>query len=182
MAKRRFKTDLTVSGINNLKAELINYKNNILQSKLNLFTRRLAEIGLNVANVKISESPLGKYVSVKIETKSLNGESIAFLIANGQTVQSEGYEPFNILLGIEFGSGIHYNKDEINPYANELGFGYGTFPGQLHALKDEGWYYWDAKTETWKHSYGIKATMPMYNAYIQMLQQIQTIAREVFGK
>ena len=32
MAKRRFKTDLSVRGINNLKAELNNYKNNTLQS------------------------------------------------------------------------------------------------------------------------------------------------------
>ena len=43
MTKRRFKTDLSVRGINNLKAELINYKKNILQSKIDLFTRRLAE-------------------------------------------------------------------------------------------------------------------------------------------
>lgn len=182
MAKRRFKTNLSVRGINNLKTELLNYKNNILQSKMNLFTRRLAEAGLNVANVRISESPLGKYVLVRIESKSFKDKSTAFLIATGQTVQSEGYEPFNILLGIEFGAGIHYNKDEINPYANELGFGYGTFPGQLHALKDEGWYYWDAKSETWKHSYGIKATMPMYSAYIEMKPKISIIAKEVFGR
>ena len=67
MAKSRFKTDLSVRGINNLKAELINYKNNTLQSKLFLFTRRLAEEGLNVANIKVSESPLGQYISVRIE-------------------------------------------------------------------------------------------------------------------
>lgn len=182
MAKRRFKANLSERSINNLKAELINYKNNTLQNKLNLFTRRLAEVGLNTASVKISESPLGKYISVRIENKSLNGGSIAFLIASGKTLHSEGYEPFNILLGVEFGAGIHYNKDEINPYANELGFGYGTFPGQLHALKDEGWYYWDAKAETWKHSYGVKATMPMYNAYIEIIPKIRAIAREVFGR
>lgn len=180
MAKRRFKTNLSVRGINNLKAELLNYKNNILQSKLNLFTRRLAEVGLNVANVKISESPLGKYVSVKIETKSLNGESTSFLVASGQTIHSEGYEPFNILLGVEFGAGIHYNPNP-NPNADKLGFGVGTFPGQIHAFED-GWYYWDAKTETWKYSHGVKATMPMYNAYIEIVQQVKTIARDVFGR
>ena len=182
MAKRTFKTNLSTSGIDKLKKELQNYKNVTLQNNLLKFTRRLAEEGLIVANAKIAESPLGKYVSVRIESKSLNGEATSFLIATGQTIHSEGYEPFNILLGIEFGAGIHYNKDEINPYANELGFGYGTFPGQLHALKDEGWYYWDAKTETWKHSYGVKATMPMYNAYIEMKPKIKSIAREVFGR
>ena len=180
MAKRRFKTDLSVRGINNLKAELLNYKNNILQSKLNLFTRRLAEVGLNVANAKISESPLGKYVSVKIESKNSKDESTAFLVATGQTVQSEGYEPFNILLGIEFGAGIHYNPTP-NPNADELGFGVGSFPGQVHAF-DDGWYYWDEKTESWKYSHGVKATMPMYNAYIEMIPKIKIIAREVFGR
>ena len=47
---------------------------------------------------------------------------------------------------------------------------------------EDGWYYWDAEKEEWRYSHGVKATMPMYNAYIQMLQQIKTIAREVFGK
>ena len=180
MAKRRFKTDLSVRGINNLKAELINYKNNTLQSKLSLFTRRLAEAGLNVANIKVNESPLGQYISVRIENSSTKGESKAFLIASGKTMHSEGYEPFIILLGVEFGAGIHYNPTP-NPNAAELGFGVGTFPGQVHAMED-GWYYWDAEKEEWRYSHGVKATMPMYNAYIQMLQQIKTIAREVFGK
>lgn len=180
MAKRRFKTDLSVRGINDLKAELLNYKNNILQSKLNLFTRRLAEVGLNVANAKISESPLGKYVSIKIESKNSKDESTAFLVATGQTVQSEGYEPFNILLGIEFGAGIHYNPNP-NPNAAELGFGVGTFPGQIHAFED-GWYYWDANKEEWRYTHGVKATMPMYNAYIEMQPKIKAIANEVFGR
>lgn len=180
MSKRRFKANLSARSINNLKAELINYKNNTLQNKLNLFTRRLAEVGLNTANVKISESPLGKYISVRIENKSLNGESIAFLIASGKTLHSEGYEPFNILLGVEFGAGIHYNPNP-NPNAAELGFGVGTFPGQVHAFED-GWYYWDAKKEEWKYTNGVKATMPMYNAYIEMIPKIRAIAREVFGR
>lgn len=180
MAKRRFKTDLSVRGINNLKAELLNYKNNILQSKLNLFTRKLAVIGINVANARISESPLGKYITVWIESTSLNGESTAFLIASGQTIHADGYEPFNILLGVEFGAGIHYNPNP-NPNADKLGLGVGTFPGQVHAFED-GWYYWDAKTESWKYSHGVKATMPMYNAYIEMIPKIKDVAREVFGK
>lgn len=180
MAKRNFKTDLSVEGINKLKKELLNYKNNILQNKINNLTKRLAEIGLNVANVKISESPLGKYVSVRIENKTLSGESKSFLIATGQTVHSEGYEPFNILLGIEFGAGIHYNPNP-NPNADKLGLGVGTFPGQIHAFED-GWYYWDEKQKTWKYSHGVKATMPMYNAYMEMLNKVKPIAIEVFGR
>lgn len=183
MARKVFKTDLSVKGIENLKKELQNYKDNILQKNIQQFTKRLAEEGLVVANTKISESPLGKYVSVRIESKDLKDEHIAFLIATGQTVHSDGYEPFNILLGIEFGAGIYYNKKpDINPNANEFGYGVGTFPGQAHAFDERGWYYWDEKTQMWKHSYGVKATMPMYSAYIEMKPKIKTIAREVFGK
>lgn len=180
MAKRTFKTNLSTSGIDKLKKELQNYKNVTLQNNLLKFTRRLAEEGLIVANAKIAESPLGKYVSVRIESKSLNGEATSFLIATGQTIHSEGYEPFNILLGVEFGAGIHYNPNP-NPNAADIGLGVGTFPGQIHAFED-GWYYWDAKTETWKYSRGVKATMPMYNAYIEMIPKIKSIAIEVFGK
>ena len=180
MAKRTFKTSLSVSGIEKLKKDLQHYKNVTLQNNLSEFTRRLAEEGLLIANAKIAESPLGKYVYLRIENKSLKGESTSFLIATGQTVQSEGYEPFNILLGIEFGAGIHYNPNP-NPNADKFGLGVGTFPGQIHAFED-GWYYWDAKTETWKYSHGVKATMPMYNAYIEMIPKIRTIAKQVFGK
>ena len=101
------------------------------------------------------------------------------LIATGKTVTSEDREPFYTLLAVEFGAGIFYNSKE-NPKAPELGFGVGTYPGQIHAFED-GWYYWDDKTETWRYTHGIKATMPMYNAEQQIIQQYVKIAREVFG-
>ena len=83
------------------------------------------------------------------------------------------------MLAVEFGAGIFYNSEE-NPKAPELGFGVGTYPGQIHAFED-GWYYWDDKTETWRYAHGIKATMPMYNAEQQIIQQYVKIAMEVFG-
>ena len=91
----------------------------------------------------------------------------------------EGQTVFYTLLAVEFGAGIFYNSKE-NPKAPELGFGVGTYPGQIHAFED-GWYYWDDKTETWRYTHGIKATMPMYNAEQQIIQQYVKIAREVFG-
>ena len=105
--------------------------------------------------------------------------SNAILIATGKTVTSEDREPFYTLLAVEFGAGIFYNSTE-NPKAPELGFGVGTYPGQIHAFED-GWYYWDDNTETWRYTHGIKATMPMYNAEQQIIQQYVKIAREVFG-
>ena len=43
MAKRVFKTDLSVKGIEQLKKDLMNYKNNTLQQKVDLLAKRLAE-------------------------------------------------------------------------------------------------------------------------------------------
>ena len=43
MTKRVFKTDLSVKGIEQLKKDLLNYKNNTLQKKVNLLAQRLAE-------------------------------------------------------------------------------------------------------------------------------------------
>ena len=105
--------------------------------------------------------------------------SNAILIATGKTVTSEDREPFYTLLAVEFGAGIVYNSAE-NPKAPELGFGVGTYPGQIHAFED-GWYYLDDKTETWRYTHGIKATIPMYNAEQQIIPQYVPIAREAFG-
>lgn len=180
MSKRVFKADLSVSGIQRLKRELQDYKNNILKSKINTFNQRLAERGMAIAQAKIAESPLGKRVTVHIESQTQGDESKTFIVATGETVHSDGYEPFNVLLAIEFGAGIHYNPTS-NPYSDEFGYGVGSFPGQIHAF-EKGWYYWDANTEEWKFSHGVKATMPMYNADIEMIQSVVSIAKEVFGE
>lgn len=180
MAKRRFKTDLSVKGIENLKKELLDYKNNILQKKIEEFTVSLAERGMLVAKSKIGESPLGKYIQVRIESESVQNGKKALLIATGDIKKSEGYEPFNILLAVEFGAGIYYNPNS-NPNADKFGLGVGTFPGQIHAFED-GWYYWDEKKEKWQYTHGVKATMPMYNAEMEMMQSVVNVARNVFGK
>ena len=103
----------------------------------------------------------------------------AVLIATGKVKYPEGREPFNLLFAIEFGSGVRYNSIP-NPKAGELGFGVGSYPGQTHAADPNGWYYFgdDGK---WHHSYGIKATMPMYNASLEMIKSVSEVAREVFG-
>ena len=83
------------------------------------------------------------------------------------------------MLLIEFGAGIRYNPLP-NPKAGEYGMGVGTYPGQMHAFDPAGWYYW-GEDEKWHHSYGIKATMPMYNAAKIIQERVVQIAREVFS-
>ena len=49
----------------------------------------------------------------------------------------------------------------------------------IHAFED-GWYYLGNDNQ-WHYTHGVKATMPMYNATIEIINQYKQIAREVFS-
>lgn len=178
MAKRKLSTDLSVKGIENLKKKLEHYRDVELPNKCRELASRLSEIGVNVAQARIDESPLGKYVTIRTDITEEKAGCKAILIATGETKESEGYAPFNTLLAIEFGAGIHYNPTP-NPNADEFGLGVGTFPGQIHAFEDF-WFYWDEEAQEWRPTHGVKATMPMYNAAKEIQKQIVKEARAVF--
>ena len=185
MAKRVYKSDLSVKGIENLKKQLLNYKNNILQQKVNEYVTRLLQVGIEVSQARINESPLGKYVTLTTNISADKMGCKGILIANGEIkeeVDKDGnpYPPFSTILAIEFGAGVYYNSVP-NPNASKLGFGVGTFPGQTHAFEDT-WFYWDETDQKWKPTHGIKATMPLYNASIEILILATKIAKEIFGK
>ena len=179
MAKKAFKSDLSVNGIEALKSQLLQYKDN-LPIKCEKLVSRLLQSGVAVSQSKISESPLGKYVTVTTNISADKMGCKGILLAKGAVKEQDGYAPFSILLAIEFGAGIHYNPTP-NPNADKFGLGVGTFPGQIHAFQSEGWMYWDEKAQEWRHTYGVKATMPLYNADIEIIQNVIRIAKEVFS-
>ena len=178
MAKKVFKTDLSVKGLEKLKKELLEYKRDYLRERIKLFAVRLAESGVNIAKANVNESPLGKYVTIQTNITEEQAGCKAIIVATGEVKESEGYAPFNTLLAIEFGAGIHHNPT-ANPNADKFGLGVGTFPGQIHAFED-GWWYWDDKLQEWRYTHGVKATMPMYNASMEIQNKIVSIAKEVF--
>ena len=47
MAKRKFKASLSVDGIEQLKRDLLNYKDNILQQKVELLTSFIDSLPVN---------------------------------------------------------------------------------------------------------------------------------------
>lgn len=178
MAKKVFKSDLSVNGIEALKSQLLQYKDS-LPIKCEKLVSRLLQSGVEVSQARISESPLGKYVTV---TTNISADKIGckgILLAKGAVKEQEGYAPFSILLAIEFGAGIHYNPTPNPLIGSEFPYGVGTFPGQTHAYQDM-WFYWDESTQEWKPSHGVKATMPMYNADMEIIQNIVKFAKEVF--
>lgn len=178
--KRIFEAELSTRGIAKLIKELKHYQNVTLPSRCKELAMRLAEVGVQVVDIKIDESPLGRYISVKTDVKREELGFVATLIVKGETFSSDKYEDFNTLLAIEFGAGIHYNPLP-NPYQYTQGFGVGSFPGQIHAFED-GWYFWDEEYQTWKYTHGVKATMPMYEAKVKILRNVQKIAKQVFSK
>lgn len=179
MAKKILKADLSVSSINNLKKQLQDYQKELTR-KCKQLAERLSEIGIKVAQVRIDESPLGKYVTIKTDITEEQAGCKAILVAAGETFEHEGYSPFNSLLAIEFGAGIYYNPIP-NPNADKFGLGVGTFPGQIHAYEDY-WFYWDEEKQEWLSTHGVKATMPMYQASMEIQQNIVKAAKEIFER
>ena len=179
MAKKVFKSDLSVNGIEALKSQLLQYKDS-LPIKCEKLVSKLLQSGVSVSQTKISESPLGKYVTVTTNISADKMGCKGILLANGAVKEQEGYAPFSILLAIEFGAGVHFNPDPNPLISSEFPYGVGTFPGQVHAFQSEGWMYWDEKSQEWRHTYGVKATMPLYNADMEIIQNIVKIAKEVF--
>lgn len=168
---------LSVSEIQNAIKEIKAYQND-LNRKCEELCRRLTMAGYNVALSRIGESPLGKTIVLQSNISPQKAGCRAVLFAVGEVKQSEGYEPFNTLLAVEFGAGIYHNATP-NPKADDFGLGVGTFPGQIHAFEN-GWYYLGEDNE-WHYTHGVKATMPMYFAGKEMREKVIEIARQVFS-
>lgn len=176
----KIKEDLSVKGIEDLKRQLLRYKDN-LPIKCEKLVSRLLQIGVSVSSAKIDESPLGKYVTVTTDISADKMGCKGILLAKGEVKEQDGYAPFSILLAIEFGAGIHYNPTPNPLISSDFPYGVGTFPGQTHAYEDM-WFYWDENTQEWKPTHGVKATMPMYSADMEIIQNVAKVAKEVFGE
>ena len=177
----KIKEDLSVKGIESVKKKLIQYRDVELPRKCKEFVTRLLQSGVSVSRAKIDESPLGKYVTVTTDISADKTGCKGILLAKGAVKEQEGYESFSVLLAIEFGAGVHY-KPTPNPLiSSEFPYGVGTFPGQTHAYQDM-WWYWDESTQEWKPTHGVKATMPMYSADMDIIKNVTKVAKEVFGE
>ena len=178
MAKK-FSEELSVKGIEALKRQLLQYKDS-LSIKCETLVSRLLQSGVEVSQSKISESPLGKYVTVTTNISANKMGCKGILLAKGAVIESDEYNPFSILLAIEFGAGIYFNPTPNPLISSEFPYGVGTFPWQIHAYEDM-WWYWDENTQEWKPTHGVKATMPMYNADMEIIQNVVKYAKEVFA-
>ena len=170
---------LSQSSIQNAIKELRQYQND-LNRKCEEFCLRLAELGIQTA--KENTGNFGKYISFTYEVKDRTKGCKAVMVATNTGIihsewqTKEGVKSADVspILMCEFGSGLKAENPKGIP-----GVGTGTFPGQTHAEDPNGWYWMDLDGE-WHHSYGVTPKMPMYHASIEMILNIQKIAREVF--
>lgn len=129
------------------------------------FTRRLAEIGVRVAQAGFATADYDGIndVSVSME-KTAEGYAV---IASGETV---GF--------IEFGTGVKYPEwdntgmEYTPPAHGTYGKGYGKNPW--------GWWFKQADGGTARHTYGNQPAEAMRTARDQMIEQVIQIAREVW--
>ena len=181
MAKRVFKSDLSVKGIEQLKKDLLNYKNNTLQNLLKQYVTALAQEGISIGKQNVGG--FGKYITFSIQTEVSKDGCKALMLAseNGKIISSwKSYGEIKTaevspLLMAEFGSGWGAENPMQIPDV-----GQGTFPGQAHAFDKEGWY-WTDEDDNLNYSRGITAKMPMYKASIRIQEIAIKKAKEIFG-
>ena len=177
MSNRVFQGDLSTEGIQSIIDQLNQYAYVDLPHLADVFVRRLAEVGITVAEYTVY-STFRPYIEFRYDTQGLGvgelvGSDNALIhrvwYTKGGAVQGEA--DISPLLMSEYGAG---------PYA--LNGHRGTFPNQKHAFQNE-WYWYDETGE--KHSseedYTMIATQPLYKALVEMMNRATKIAKEVFS-
>lgn len=129
------------------------------------FTRRLAEIGVSVAQTGFATADYDGVndVTVRLEKRS-NGYAV---VASGKSV---GF--------IEFGTGVRY------PEWDGSGVSYkppahGTY-GKGQGKNPHGWWFSGNDGARAQHTYGNQPAEAMLTARNEMIERIQQIAREVW--
>lgn len=163
---RKISIELSEESIEKAIAEIEAYKTE-LERKIKVFVTRLAESGYIVA-----QATLG---AVSDEEKGNTAINVIPTSENSVTIRMDGDK----FLFVEFGAGIAFSQPQ-NPLSGEFGMGLGTYPNQTHAYQEEGWWYTDKETGKSKHSRGNAPYMPMYKADVEILKNINSIAKEVF--
>lgn len=180
---KKLAISLNTKSIESAIKELEKYKSSI-QIKNKLFVERLLDVGITIAQQNVGN--FGKHITFSKEVKG-STHAIGFLIATDEPITVEWIvsedgdtktAEVSPLLMAEFGSG---KLAEV--LFKISGVGRGTFPGQTHAFEDT----WSFKkkdksgNDRWFTSSGVAPTHPMYFADMEMIEQIDKIAREVFG-
>lgn len=177
MAKRVFKSDLSVKGIENLQKQLLNYKNNILQQKIELLVKTLAEDGVDIARANIAKLDAiftGELIS-SISAKyggSTKGTAIFFIVADSE------HAAF-----VEFGTG-QLGKEGAYPYPLPPGISWDYNTGEKIfeiAPGEYGWFY-PGNDGKLHFTQGMPSRPFMYETSMELYVKVVSVAKLIFGK
>lgn len=162
---------LNTKSIGDAIKEIEKYKER-LYYKNDMFVRRLAELGIPIINSRISAAmgDSDPRHNTYIVVHSFEDYSEAKLVLEGRDI-----------LFFEFGAGIHYNGaagDSPHPLGKEMGYTIGSY-GKGYGARDS-WVYRDDSGAS-HVSHGTQATMPMYKASLEIINNIRRIASEVYN-
>lgn len=172
MAKTTVTVDLSKQSIKNLRDMIERYRDS-LDRRCSQLLERLAEVGVQSASEGFSGAQYDGVNDVSVEFDRISDDEVR-VVANGEAVAF-----------IEFGAGITMGGG--HPKAGALGFGPGTYPGKGHWNNPKGWTYHGSRGSNgiWVRNdvyrtRGNPPAMAMEHATEEMIQQIISIAEEVF--
>lgn len=177
-----------------LSSDLLKYADDF-ENKVKIFLEKLAQVGISVAVA--NSGVFSRYIVYSI--KQENNTTVK-LVASSEPIESAWYvsskskeqrtEIISPILMAEFGSG-HYAIQGTGEAAG-LG-GQGTLNVYGHAFDPNGWYWWSEeasqdgvlkKSKNGRFLYksdGLPPAQPLHKAVMACIEQVEEIAREVFG-
>ena len=166
MAKYTFKSDMSIRGLKNLKKQLLDYKADF-NTKVNLFTERLALEGVILAKTKIAEKD-AVFTGELYDSMNLRkGDAIY----NGS--QWIIYTDCPWALYVEFGTGI---VGAQNPHPLP---GVANWKYDINEHGESGWFYF--RDGEWHWTKGMPSRPFMYETALELPEKVNRIAKEVFG-
>lgn len=181
MGKRVFKAELSVKSIENLKKELLNYKNDELPNLLVKFTEELLKIGIQVVDERMNNASYKFDEHNVMSGADPSHTSFVRISKVGNDVRATLVVTGNELLFIEFGAGVSFNTEAgSSPHkkGEEFGFTIGSYGKGYGSRKVWGYYNDNGDLVLTR---GVKAEMPMYYAGLEMRNAVVEVARRVFN-
>lgn len=173
MGKKVIRIELTTQSINKALRELERYKQDFMR-KVELLRQRVAEqlakeaeSGFNGAIVDDLVKGEARIAQVNVTVDDRG--TVTAVVADGEDA-----------VWVEFGAGVYYNGSpgsSPHPRGAELGFTIGNY-GKGNGKKKVWGFYEDGELRL---THGTPAKMPMARAVITVCQDMEKIAREVFG-
>lgn len=173
------KADMTVNGIQGLIDDLTRYRDD-LDRKVNLLVKRLAESGYH--NVGRRVSSILPFYRVNSEDGSDVDVSVDFEDGTDLVTATITMSGGNAII-IEFGSGVTFNAPigaSKHPKGVETGYTIGSYPNQKNADNPFGWFFYDQYGEK-QHTYGTPTFAPLWKTYLDMADEVKTLAKEIFN-